>query len=73
MTTLPHTVRSSMFVMIADGSPVCIVGHPSMAVDLLPALDALQMRLQALERENGVSRRRVQELEYELEIGRAHV
>ena len=42
-------------------------------MDLLPALDALQTRLQTLERENGVSRRRVTELEFELEECKAEV
>ncbi|KAF8488343.1 hypothetical protein JB92DRAFT_3016971 [Gautieria morchelliformis] len=56
-----------------DGYAAACVAHPSLAMDLLPALDALQTRLQALERENGVSRRRVTELEFELEECKAEV
>lgn len=50
-----------------------VVAHPSLAIDLLPALDSLQTRLQTLERENGISRRRVRELELELEDCKAEV
>ncbi|KAF8522190.1 hypothetical protein BU17DRAFT_44955 [Hysterangium stoloniferum] len=49
------------------------VGNPSLAMDLVDALDTLQSRLQALERENSVSHRRVRELEYDLEECKADI
>lgn len=67
MAMLSQMVRLRYIHIFMHLTFAYIVAHPSLAVDLLPALDALQTRLQALERENGVSRRRVTELELELE------
>lgn len=58
---------SFLFVFLCLLRFACSAAHPSLAVDIIPVLDALQTRLQVLERENGVSRRRVAELEFELE------
>lgn len=50
-----------------------LVANRRFAADVAAALDGLQSRLDALERDNGISRRRVKDLEYELEECKAEV
>ncbi|KAF8579827.1 hypothetical protein K439DRAFT_1620268 [Ramaria rubella] len=70
---IPSTVQAlSKVATVMFQQAVChhshdaFVRHPSLTVDLTGALDGLQRRLRAAERENSVFPKRVKELEYEL-------
>jgi len=45
-----------------------LISFPNLKARLLKTLNAVQTKLQHLEQENGISRRRVRELELELEV-----